>query len=109
MTAHPPDYSPDYNVTTGTRAPAIIVVRLFSIGCRNLNGARIDYGSHTRPVVTPVVTPNQLILRDKATFRLLTTLKVTKENKREKVGWVRVTRASRGHVVTPPSTQSEEI
>ncbi len=95
--ADPPDYRPDYRVTTGRWKRASAVVRLFINVDAFLNGDQHDYSSHTPRC-------SHLCSREKSfnhnaitTSDYFTTLKFNKRN-REKVGALgKESRAWRGH------------
>jgi hypothetical protein len=82
----PPDYRPDYKVTTAPRGDVCPVVTLFTKIASKLNGGVVDYGSRHHRCSQPVVTYKPLILNDKATTRLLTTPLVSREEYRRKSG-----------------------
>lgn len=103
MMARRPDYSTDYNLTTGhgRRAPA--VVRLFMKKHTNMNDRPHDYrsryeecshlGSREKSFPSNGITPSDYY----------TTFKIIKKIKGEKVGLARVTRA-RGSLVVEART-----
>jgi len=88
-----PDYSPDYNVTTGTREPAPAVVRLFTFDAPFVNGCKGDYRSQFLNVVSQVVMVKALNHNHFTTSDYFTTSKFNKKKKREGVALARYTRA----------------
>lgn len=106
--ARPPDYSPDYRVTTAPGKPASAVVTLFRNVVCEINATHPDYRSHPTPCSHPVVTLNVLISNHKLPLRLLTTSIIIKEIRRGKVEPRRVTRGGGYFVVRARITERDK-
>lgn len=88
-----PDYSPDYNVTTGTGKTMPAVVRPFTFGAPFVNGCKGDYRSQFLNVVSPVVMIKALNHNNFTNSDYFTTSKFNKKKMREGVALARYTRA----------------